>query len=55
MADVTIEIRKNGPYRIHGDVNLVAPHGQFPILIKFLDATGHPPLIAAAAEPLAAP
>jgi len=24
-------------------------------LIKFLDATGHPPLIAAAAEPLAAP
>ncbi|PYP50356.1 MAG: iron-binding protein, partial [Gemmatimonadetes bacterium] len=32
MAEVTIEIRKNGPYRIHGDVNLVDHEGN-PILI----------------------
>ena len=27
MPDVTIEIRKNGPYRVHGDVNLVDHEG----------------------------
>ena len=27
MADVTIEIRRNGPYRVHGDVNLVDHEG----------------------------
>jgi CDGSH-type Zn-finger protein len=27
MAEVTIEIRKNGPYRIHGDVKLVDHEG----------------------------
>lgn len=27
MADVTIEVRKNGPYRVHGDVNLVDHDG----------------------------
>ena len=27
MADVTIEIRKNGPYRVHGEVNLVDHEG----------------------------
>jgi CDGSH-type Zn-finger protein len=27
MADVTIEIRKNGPYRIYGDVALVDHEG----------------------------
>jgi CDGSH-type Zn-finger protein len=32
MSDVTIEIRKNGPYRIHGDVKLVDHEGnQVPI------------------------
>jgi CDGSH-type Zn-finger protein len=32
MPDVTIEIRKNGPYRIHGDVTLVDHEGnQVPI------------------------
>jgi 3-phenylpropionate/trans-cinnamate dioxygenase ferredoxin subunit len=27
MADVTIEVRKNGPYRIHGEVTLVDHEG----------------------------
>ncbi len=27
MADTTIEIRKNGPYRVFGDVNLVDHEG----------------------------
>jgi CDGSH-type Zn-finger protein len=27
MAEVTIEIRKNGPYRIHGEVNIVDHEG----------------------------
>ena len=27
MADVTIEIRKNGPYRIYGEVSLVDHEG----------------------------
>ncbi len=27
MADVTIEIRKNGPYRVHGEVNLIDHDG----------------------------
>jgi 3-phenylpropionate/trans-cinnamate dioxygenase ferredoxin subunit len=27
MADVTIEVRRNGPYRIHGDVTLVDHEG----------------------------
>lgn len=27
MAEVTIEIRKNGPYRVHGDVNLIDHDG----------------------------
>jgi len=27
MPDVTIEIRKNGPYRVHGDVTLVDHEG----------------------------
>jgi CDGSH-type Zn-finger protein len=27
MADVRIEIRKNGPYRVHGDVSLVDHEG----------------------------
>jgi CDGSH-type Zn-finger protein len=27
MADVTIEIRHNGPYRVHGDVKLVDHEG----------------------------
>ena len=27
MADVTIEIRNNGPYRVHGEVNLVDHEG----------------------------
>jgi 3-phenylpropionate/trans-cinnamate dioxygenase ferredoxin subunit len=27
MADVTIEVRKNGPYRVYGDVNLVDHEG----------------------------
>src|SRR4051812_46222836 len=30
-------VAEYGP-ALHGDVPLVAPHGQFPILIKFLDA-----------------
>jgi CDGSH-type Zn-finger protein len=32
MADVTIEIRKNGPYRVRGDVKLVDHDGN-PVLI----------------------
>lgn len=42
---------------LHGDVPLVAPHGQFPILIKFLDAQQdlsiqvHPDRAYAAAHP----
>ncbi|HEY7088060.1 MAG TPA: type I phosphomannose isomerase catalytic subunit [Tepidisphaeraceae bacterium] len=42
---------------LHGDVPLVAPHGQFPILIKFLDAREdlsvqvHPPKAYADAHP----
>ena len=27
MAEVTIEIRKNGPYRVHGDVRLIDHDG----------------------------
>ncbi len=27
MADVTIEVRKNGPYRVHGEVILVDHEG----------------------------
>lgn len=27
MADVTIEVRKTGPYRVHGEVNLVDHDG----------------------------
>lgn len=27
MADVTIEVRKNGPYRVHGEVTLVDHDG----------------------------
>jgi CDGSH-type Zn-finger protein len=27
MADVTIEVRKNGPYRVHGEVVLVDHEG----------------------------
>src|SRR6266446_131590 len=27
MADVTIEVRKNGPYRVHGEVTLVDHEG----------------------------
>jgi CDGSH-type Zn-finger protein len=27
MAEVTIEVRKNGPYRVYGDVNLVDHEG----------------------------
>jgi CDGSH-type Zn-finger protein len=27
MADITIEVRKNGPYRVYGDVNLVDHEG----------------------------
>src|SRR5258706_16364131 len=27
MADVTIEVRKNGPYRVHGEVNGVYHEG----------------------------
>ena len=32
MADVTIEVRKNGSYRVYGDVNLVDHEGnQVPV------------------------
>jgi CDGSH-type Zn-finger protein len=27
MPDITIEVRKNGPYRVYGDVNLVDHEG----------------------------
>jgi CDGSH-type Zn-finger protein len=27
MADITIEVRKNGPYRVYGDVDLVDHEG----------------------------
>ena len=27
MAEITIEVRKNGPYRVYGDVNLVDHEG----------------------------
>lgn len=32
MADVTIEIRQNGPYRIHGEVNIIDHEGN-PVII----------------------